>query len=70
MRKWGKDTLHNVQWTNILGSESELQFIFSSVERHSVPYYYINITTEPQKPVTGVKGRFLRVLLAILPLLP
>lgn len=47
-----------------------LQFIFSSVERHSVPYYYINITTEPQKPVTGVKGRFLRVLLAILLLLP
>lgn len=47
-----------------------VQFIFSSVERHSVPYYYINITTEPQKPVTGVKGRFLRVLLAILLLLP
>ena len=34
-----------------------------------LPYYYINITTEPQKLVTGVKGRFLWVPLAIL-LLP
>jgi len=36
------------------------------VDRQRLPYYYINITTEPQKPVTGVKGRFLRVLLDIL----
>jgi len=25
------------------------------VDWQRVPYYYINITTEPQKPVTGVK---------------